>query len=315
MLVERASARGAAVSDEGTVAKQDPAQEYWFRLGLRTVWLSADTIRYEYGRQKIQYPLSAVTRVGWGISRVTETTTFYAIPVNKQMTVTYHFRFGDDTRLIDVSQAIADTPQSRTVFDDFTDRVWRSIGVRLLHDVLHGLRHGKHYPFGDVVVDDFGVDLRKARVFRAAERVHLTWDQVKIWQSNGRFCIGPKSDEKLHAALPYAEANNAHVLEAGIRAAFKEGVRRLSDILYTDQRRALEARIRDLQGTLETGIAQLNALKSQIDGIRDQANGGVPVDQQEFDRLVAEHNGLLERLKADHGILEQLTADYKVSYG
>ena len=51
------------------------------------------------------------------------------------------------------------------------------------------------------------------------------------------------------------------------------------------------------------------------DGIRDQANGGVSVDQQEFERLVAEHNGLLERLKADHGILEQLTADYKVSYG
>lgn len=55
-----------------------------------------------------------------------------------------------------------------------------------------------------------------------------------MWSADGSFYIGVKDDRKTYAALSYQEANNAHVLEAVIRAAFKKGADRLSNILNSD---------------------------------------------------------------------------------
>lgn len=164
-----------------------------------------------------RYPLAAVTRIGWGATK----NSINGIPTG----TTYKVLFGDDKRLSEVQLS------HEPIFSGFVDRLWRAVGVRLLTELLRGLADGKRYRFGEAVLDDRGVEVPKHRLFKADERVYATWDRIHVWSADGSFYIGVKDGKKTYAALSYQAANNAHVLEAVIRAAFKKGSDRLSDIL------------------------------------------------------------------------------------
>ena len=120
---------------------------------------------------------------------------------------------------------------NETVFGSFVERLWRGGGVRLLFEVLHALRAGRHLNFGEALVHDDGVILPRHKFFGANEQVPCDWNDVHIWTSDGSFYIGAKSEKKVRAGMSYIHTPNAHVLEHAIRMGFKKGIRKLSDIL------------------------------------------------------------------------------------
>jgi hypothetical protein len=171
-----------------------------------------------------RYPLESITRVGWGGTRHSVN----MIPTG----TTYTILFGDDTRLSEVHLS------DQRIFKEFVDRLWWAVGARLLMEWMRGLRDGGRYDVGAALLDDRGMELTKHQLFKANKQVYATWDRLSVWTAEGSFHIGVKDDRAVSVTLPYQQANNAHVLEAAIRMAFKRGASRLSDILEPDARRA-----------------------------------------------------------------------------
>jgi hypothetical protein len=220
-VLERDSTALEEIVEEQRSAKEKREQwareiEYEAELGLfltDTLRLSVAGIEWKGS----SYPLEAITRVGWGATKHS----LNGIPTG----TTYKMFFGDKENVCEVELS------QDGVFGEVVDRLWKAVGVRLVTELLHGLREGQRYRFDPVVVDDCGVELPRRRLFKATERVYATWDKVHVWTADGSFWIGLKDDKKTSAALPYQEANNAHILEAAIRAGFKKGADRLSEIL------------------------------------------------------------------------------------
>lgn len=162
-------------------------------------------------------PLEAVTGIGWGATR----NSINGIPTGTD----YFLTFCDRNKVTRIQT------NRQEVFSTFSDKLWRAVGVRLMTEMLQGLRSGNRYQFGNAILDDFGLELTKQRMFGADEHVRGTWAQLQIWSANGSFCVGLKNDSKACVQLPYQHANNAHLLEAAIRMKFKNGNERLSSIL------------------------------------------------------------------------------------
>lgn len=193
-------------------------RELTYSVNLGTVFKAILAISPEGVWWKNQhYPLDAVTRVRWGAIRKTVN----GIPAGTTFTVA----FGDSR-----SEAVAEFA-NETVFGSFVERLWRGVGVRLLFEVLHALRAGRHLNFGEALVHDDGVILTRHKFFGANEQVPCSWNDVQIWTADGSFYIGAKSEKKVRAGMSYIHTPNAHVLEHAIRMGFKKGIRKLSEIL------------------------------------------------------------------------------------
>lgn len=117
------------------------------------------------------------------------------------------------------------------IYEAFMERFWKAIVVRLLTEMLEGLRDGRVYQFGSARVRDDGIELERKHWLKANERVYCPWRDLQVWSAAGSFCIASKSDSKLSVALSYQEQNNVHVLEAAIRALFKQPISRMSGLL------------------------------------------------------------------------------------
>ena len=121
--------------------------------------------------------------------------------------------------------------KKREVFTEFVGRLWKTAGVRLLTEMLEGLKACRPYRFGTAVVVDYGVMLERRRVFGANEKVPCCWTDLRIWNGAGTFCIAKKGEGKVAVELPYREVDNVHILEAAMRALWKRGSPRMSDLL------------------------------------------------------------------------------------
>jgi hypothetical protein len=115
------------------------------------------------------------------------------------------------------------------VYEAFTSRLMRTVGVRLMFEYSSRLQAGEKLTFGTAVLDDQGIELEKYKLFGKNPRTRFTWDQVTVWIAPGSFCIGCTQDRGFIVTLSYIESGNTHVLEMLIRAAFKKGASRLSD--------------------------------------------------------------------------------------
>lgn len=164
------------------------------------------------------FQLDSITRVRWGgVSHSVN-----GIPTGKSYTIA----FGNRS-----SEAVVEMKRQE-IYDTFTDKLWRAVGVRLLSEMLEALKTGHDYHFSDAVLHDNGITLVKRKFFGANERVRCSWSQVHVWSANGAFCIGAKEDKKVSAEISYIHADNTHVLEQAIRLAFKKpGMLRLSEVL------------------------------------------------------------------------------------
>lgn len=167
--------------------------------------------------KEMNFPLDTITRMRWGVTR--HSVNF--IPTG----TTYEIWFGDASRVAHV------TPKKESVFQEFIGKLWLAVGSRMIMDMLQALRDGSKFRFGDLVLDDKGVDLPRHKFFGSGERIYGNWSQVSIWNANGSFVIGLTDDKKAYAALSYQEIDNVHLLEFMIRAKFKTGTGLLSNLL------------------------------------------------------------------------------------
>lgn len=162
------------------------------------------------------YPLAEVTRVRWGGVKQSVN----GIPTG----TTYTLAFGDGQ-----SEAVVQLRREE-VYTTFLDKLWRAVCARLVAEMVMNLKKGQELDFGDAVVKDDCVILKKHKWLGSDERVRCAWHQVRIGSADGAFVIGAKEDKKSYAVLSYIHVPNVHVLESLIRIGFKKGVAKLSDI-------------------------------------------------------------------------------------
>ena len=177
-----------------------------------TLSISPDGVAWK----NLYFTLKQVTRIRWGAVRHSINGT----PSGTDYTIC----FGDNFRLATVVIKI------QIIFDTFIDKLWRAIGVRLMTEMLEGLRSGRSYKIGDALVKDFGVEVTKHGFF-SNSRVFGHWSELNIWSANGAFFIGIASDKKAYSELSYIETDNTHIIEAAIRMKLKNNSDKLSSIL------------------------------------------------------------------------------------
>lgn len=177
-----------------------------------TLSISPSGVRWK----DLSFTLEQVTRVRWGAVRHS----INGIPSGTDYTIC----FGDNTRLATVAT------QRQPVFESFIDKLWRAVGVRLMTEMLEGLRQGQSYRIGDALINDHGAEINKSEFF-SSSRVYGNWSELKVWSANGSFFIGMNSDKKAYSELSYIGTDNTHILEAAIRMKFKNSSNKLSSIL------------------------------------------------------------------------------------
>jgi hypothetical protein len=163
----------------------------------------------------LHFPLDSITRLRWG--GVKHSINF--IPTGTD----YHILFGDDSRFAKFSLS------KKKVYEDFNSKLWRAVGHRIIFRYAQGLRAGKTFRFGDIVVSDDGCEISKPKFF-GAERIKAPWSDLQIWSSNGNLVVGVKTNHKISSSASYKNNDNTHLLDSMIRAFFKDAAaKRLSD--------------------------------------------------------------------------------------
>jgi hypothetical protein len=98
--------------------------------------------------------------------------------------------------------------------------------------LLGRLKEGHQLTFGDVVVSDQFVVLRRRAWLRSSETVSYPWSKVQIWSADGSFFIGAVDDKQAYGSIPYLHVWNTHILEDVVKTAFNKGfANRLSETL------------------------------------------------------------------------------------
>ena len=162
------------------------------------------------------WDLDSITRVRWGGTRHSVN----GIPTG----TSYRISFGDISNLETIEL------KNEATYSNFTECLWKAVGVRLLREFLEGLQDGKEYRFGTTVMRDYGIEFERKKLFGNNERIFCCWDDLIIWNGPGVFCIGTK-DKKLTASLSYQDEDNIHVFEVAIRMFWKRTGERLSSLL------------------------------------------------------------------------------------
>lgn len=132
------------------------------------------------------------------------------------------------------SQTIHIETKAINVYQNFIGCLWKAVGVRLLTELLDGLREGNHYQFGKSIVNDNGIELEKFKLFGANEKVFCPWSDLVILNGPGTFIIAKEDNRKISVELEYQSMDNIHVLEAAISSFWKKGGAKLSSLLSAD---------------------------------------------------------------------------------
>lgn len=162
-------------------------------------------------------PLEEIKRVRWGGTR----NSVNGIPTG----TTYSIFVGGERDVTTIEL------KKQQIYLEFVKRLWKTAGVRLLTEMLEGLRAGNRYRFGTAIVTDYGVELERRKLFSANQLVSCKWTDLIIGNGDGAFYIAKKDEKKVAVELPYQDMDNVHILEAAMRAFWKSASPRLSDLL------------------------------------------------------------------------------------
>ena len=164
------------------------------------------------------FPLDSITRVRWGGIN------HYVNGIHTGTSYTIAFGSRDSEAVVELKK--------QDIYSTFINKLWKSVCVRLLTEMLETLANGGDLYFGDAILHDDGITLVKHKFLVANEMVRCSWGRVHIWSADGAFCIGAKDDKKIYTCISYIHTANTHILEQLIRMAFnKPGLCRLSDLL------------------------------------------------------------------------------------
>ncbi len=204
---------------QAEIDQQKWVQEISFHAEMGVVFkdrLSISPTGVAWNNQK--YPLESISRVRWGGVRHSVN----GIPTG----TTYTVAFGDTS-----SEAVVEF-RGEQIFEEFTGKLWRAVGTRLLIELLQRLKTGSKFTLGDAILDDEGIILTKVKFWGPNETHRCDWSEVVVWSADGAFHVALSSDKSIEATASYIHFNNAHILERAIRMMLKDpDAHRLSDLL------------------------------------------------------------------------------------
>lgn len=171
--------------------------------------------RVSYG--DVGFDLNKITRIRWGAIR----NSVNGIPAGTDYTIA----FGDPS-----NEAVVALRKGQ-IFEDFTDRLWKAVGIDLIFKVISELKDGRVYRFsGFSLADEYAEFTKKGGLFSSDETRRFNWGEISISSYDGSFNLWSTSDRKFYGSMSYINTANSHVFEALLRAAFKKpGLRRLSE--------------------------------------------------------------------------------------
>lgn len=163
------------------------------------------------------FPLEKITRVRYGATKHSVN----GIPTGTD----YSIGFGDNQTFENVQL------RREATFNGFTNALWRGVCMPLMIRTLEEFKSGKSLMFGEIVAEDAEVTLPLHKFFGANVPTRVQWKDCHIWSADGNFVVGLKANKKVYGSASYKDGWNTHILEGIVRASFKTGGIRLSDVL------------------------------------------------------------------------------------
>lgn len=172
------------------------------------------------------YPLETISRTRWGGVR------------DQHNRIMYKFSFGDDHDLIEIGTA------SEELFNNFTQRLWKAVGIRIIGEMIAGLSKGRSYIFGPAIVWDDGVELETHKPNGIIGINKYQWDAIRTYSQDGSLHITLKTEPPTRTflfstgkrpfvtgvSLPYRDVDNVHMLEAMLDVFLKKGGNSISEL-------------------------------------------------------------------------------------
>jgi hypothetical protein len=118
------------------------------------------------------------------------------------------------------------------IYNAIVDRLWRTVAVRILFEYVERLKSGGKLIFPRASVEDIAITLPIKSAFKAEKRVRVTWDNVRLWSSDRFLVIGMKGDNRVVAAMSYANTDNLRVLEHLLGLVLTSRKSSVSEILH-----------------------------------------------------------------------------------
>ena len=161
-------------------------------------------------------PLNEIIGIRWGATKHS---------VNGVPTGTEHsifIRTPHDNILI--------STKNNYIYENFIERLWKAVGVRLLTQLLEGVKSGHCYYFGTAEVCDNGIKLIKNKLFGTEENFFF-WNQVQAFSQPGEYVIASDSDPQFNVRLDYQQMDNIHILNTAIKLLKENNMDALSDLV------------------------------------------------------------------------------------
>ena len=83
----------------------------------------------------------------------------------------------------------------KDIHGNFVNSLMNSVGIRLLTEMINGLRDGKEYRFGELKLTDTGVELNR-KFFLSKERVFCIWDEISLGHGARTYYLCKSDEEK-----------------------------------------------------------------------------------------------------------------------
>lgn len=156
-------------------------------------------------------PLDSITSLSWG-------------GVQNQYSTSYYINLRTSNEYVAVEL------NDGQKYSETTKRLWRAVGVRLMIEFLEGLKKGKSYSFGTIVVSDEGVTLPVPKLFRADQLEYVRWNKVRRATGNGAVTLSSESNNA-RGSFDLRGTPNGPILAAAIDLLWKKAGSRMSSVL------------------------------------------------------------------------------------
>lgn len=114
--------------------------------------------------------------------------------------------------------------KQKDFYSHLVDRYWKSVGRRLLSELLDGLAAGETYIFDSIIIEDIGITIHKKSIFGMAESNRYEWSGL-IWRIiNGSLSFAErKTPDKWLSGLSLLWSDNVCLLSFALNLLSQSG--------------------------------------------------------------------------------------------
>ena len=199
---------------EAFVPTREGGNEYKAFVGILQQTLAINDQHVAFGSKK--YPIETITRIRWGGT----SQSYYGINTGTAFLIA----FGDR-----ISEAVVAT-RNREVYEEFTERLWRSVGSRLLLETLKAVVYGGSVEMAGVAFDDEGIKLKRPNLLFGHKTGKFRWSEVRASSYEGNFIVSTNGPSKFWVSASYSKAPNVPVLAILVGMAIDRKVEKLSQL-------------------------------------------------------------------------------------